>query len=353
MEAKENDETRHVVICGGGVIGVSIAYFLSVHHGVSVTIIERHEIAGCASGKAGGFLASDWSEGTTINELVKASYQLHMEFGKKHGHEYGFRTLMTSQVLIGKAENPKRKSRSCPEWISKEKVAQASNIGNIDTTAQVHPRLFTNFLLKKAKESGARVIFGDIEGISGEDGKFEILYRGSDSSRSTLVGSQVVIAMGPWSPTARKWMEGLQLPPITGTRAHSIVMRPNTEIEPTAVFVEYESDSVEISPEVYPRPDGKEMYCQEDSRLRDVAGTVYMCGATDKKPLPEHPKDVEVSKESGDTLVKAFKGFSPLLEGSSIDTVQACYLPYSRDHEMPLVSAFFTLLLQGIAFGEF
>jgi glycine/D-amino acid oxidase-like deaminating enzyme len=47
-----------VIICGGGVIGAAIAYFLS-KRGAEPVVIERHEVAGAASGKSGGFLALD------------------------------------------------------------------------------------------------------------------------------------------------------------------------------------------------------------------------------------------------------------------------------------------------------
>ena len=40
---------EQVVICGGGVIGAAVAYFLSLR-GVAATIIERAEIACAASG---------------------------------------------------------------------------------------------------------------------------------------------------------------------------------------------------------------------------------------------------------------------------------------------------------------
>ena len=45
-----------VVICGGGVIGASVAYFLS-RRGVDVIVVERRGVACAASGKAGAFLA--------------------------------------------------------------------------------------------------------------------------------------------------------------------------------------------------------------------------------------------------------------------------------------------------------
>jgi glycine/D-amino acid oxidase-like deaminating enzyme len=51
-----------VLICGGGVIGASIAYFLT-RRGVETTVIERTGLACAASGKSGGFLALDWCDG--------------------------------------------------------------------------------------------------------------------------------------------------------------------------------------------------------------------------------------------------------------------------------------------------
>jgi glycine/D-amino acid oxidase-like deaminating enzyme len=48
--------TMRVCILGGGVVGASIAYYLSLR-GVSCVIVEKTSIASAASGKSGGFLA--------------------------------------------------------------------------------------------------------------------------------------------------------------------------------------------------------------------------------------------------------------------------------------------------------
>src|ERR1700724_1202375 len=47
---------KRIVICGGGAIGAAIAYFSS-RRGARPIVIERHEVAGVASGKSGAFLA--------------------------------------------------------------------------------------------------------------------------------------------------------------------------------------------------------------------------------------------------------------------------------------------------------
>ncbi|MFZ1183451.1 MAG: FAD-dependent oxidoreductase, partial [Pseudolabrys sp.] len=46
--------SKRIVICGGGAIGAAIAYFTS-RRGARPILIERHEVAGAASGKSGGF----------------------------------------------------------------------------------------------------------------------------------------------------------------------------------------------------------------------------------------------------------------------------------------------------------
>ena len=66
-EKTSNEKRLNIVICGGGIIGCCTAYYLSQKQNIaSITIIERYKIAGCASGKAGGFLAYDWCDGGAV-----------------------------------------------------------------------------------------------------------------------------------------------------------------------------------------------------------------------------------------------------------------------------------------------
>jgi glycine/D-amino acid oxidase-like deaminating enzyme len=62
-----------IVICGGGAIGAAIAYFTS-RRGARATVIERHAVAGAASGKSGGFLALDWCRGSSLDRLARRSF---------------------------------------------------------------------------------------------------------------------------------------------------------------------------------------------------------------------------------------------------------------------------------------
>ena len=65
-----------VIICGGGVIGTSTAYFLSQRN-VEAVVVERTGVANGASGKSGGFLALDWCDGSPLAPLARRSFTLH------------------------------------------------------------------------------------------------------------------------------------------------------------------------------------------------------------------------------------------------------------------------------------
>src|SRR4030095_3764304 len=85
---------KRIVICGGGAIGVSIAYFLS-RRGAEPIVIERHQVAGSASGKSGGFLALDWCRGSPLDRLARRSFILHAELAETLGNPWGYRRLTT------------------------------------------------------------------------------------------------------------------------------------------------------------------------------------------------------------------------------------------------------------------
>ena len=85
---------KRTVICGGGAIGAAIAYFIS-RRGARPIVIERHEIAGAASGKSGGFLALDWCRGSPLDRLAWRSFELHAQLSSELGDPWGYRRLTT------------------------------------------------------------------------------------------------------------------------------------------------------------------------------------------------------------------------------------------------------------------
>lgn len=90
--------TRRVIICGGGIIGTAISYYLA-KKGVRSTVVDRCGLAAAASGRAGGFLALDWNDATRLGPLARLSYQLHAGLEEELGMPLGYRHA-TAQCTI-------------------------------------------------------------------------------------------------------------------------------------------------------------------------------------------------------------------------------------------------------------
>ena len=304
-----------VLICGGGAIGASIAYFLS-RQGVEAVVVERTGIACAASGKSGGFLALDWCDGSPLGPLARRSFELHATLAAAFEGRWGYRRLHALSVAAS-ARRPLGGSgkNGLPDWVAPDALLQ-QRLGSPATTAQVEPGAFTRGMMDAAIERGARV----------QSGRVADLARSPDGRRVTGVvldgevveGDAVVIAMGPWSVLAGAW---LPMPMIYGLKGHSLLFRSRRPISPHALFVEYEAaDGAVDSPEVFPRPDG----------------TVYVCGLSSEAPLPADPAAVGPDPGAYDRLRAMTGRFAPALADAEIVAAQACYRPVARDG-LPLI----------------
>src|SRR5438552_3972171 len=129
---------RHVLVCGAGVVGAAVAYFLA-RHGVAVTVVERSGVACAASGKSGGFLALDWCDGSPLGPLARASFALHAELAQKLGADYGYRRMETFMLAAHERGHVAGGHRvPAPPWVDGAGVVTAA-LGSTQTTAQVDP----------------------------------------------------------------------------------------------------------------------------------------------------------------------------------------------------------------------
>ncbi len=298
-----------VLICGGGVIGAAIAYFLS-RRAAEAVVIERTGVACAASGKSGGFLALDWCDGTPLGPLARRSFALHGELAASVGRQWGYRRLETLSVALSTRRRlAAGASAGLPDWLAPEARLQ-QRLGSSATTAQVDPAEFTRGLLGAAIDLGARLHVGAVTGFArAADGRVTgVLVDGE-----TLPGDAAVIAMGPWSGLASAW---LPLPAIHGLKGHSLVFQNPRPISPHALFVEYEAEDGTVhAPEVFPRPDG----------------TTYVCGLSSTAPVPLDPAAVEPDPGALERLRAMTVRFAPSFAGAEIVAAQACYRPVVGD----------------------
>jgi glycine/D-amino acid oxidase-like deaminating enzyme len=300
-----------VLICGGGVIGASIAYFLSCR-GVATTVIERTGLACAASGKAGGFLALEWCDGTPLETLARRSFVLHARLAAEIGGDWGYRRLTTYGGSAGLGQRGKSHGI---DWVSKI-VAVNQRLGSTATTAQVHPERFTAAMMQAAQAQGAEFRLGQVTGVMRRSGGAAVA--GVEMDGQVVEGDAVVIALGPWSILAAEW---LPLPAVFGLKGHSLVFETGTKVPPEALFLECrEANGAVQTPELFPRADG----------------TTYVCAISSESPLPIDPARVTPDPGAIDRLQAMCSELSPALAAARIVARQACYRPITRDG-LPLI----------------
>jgi glycine/D-amino acid oxidase-like deaminating enzyme len=299
-----------VLICGGGVIGASIAYFLS-RRGAEAVVVERAGLACAASGRSGGFLALDWCDGTPLGPLARRSFALHAALAEElGGAAWGYRRLATYGGLAGARAGagggPGRLG-----WLA-EGVRADQRLGTIETTAQVDPRRFTEAMMRAAEARGATLCAGRATGLVRRGGAV----RGVEVDGAAVEGDAVVIAMGPWSMLAAAW---LPLPGVFGLKGHSLVF--DAALPAESLFLEYrEAGGGLEAPEVFPRPDG----------------TTYVCAISSDSPLPADPAEVAPDPGAIARLEAICAALAPALAAAKIRARQACYRPVTSDG-LPLV----------------
>ncbi|KAK1149838.1 hypothetical protein N8T08_003391 [Aspergillus melleus] len=343
------DERRDIVIVGGGIIGCCSAYYLTRHPSFdpsrhSVTLIEASEIAGGASGKAGGLLAQ-WAYPSNI---VPLSYKLHAELAKEHGGKdrWGYREVKCGQLIArGRTLSDKKEAtggeagssvslqkRSADalaklkkarvpqdlDWIEPDLLRGYESMSDPGETAQVHPYLFTTSIAKLAEEKGAKITLGSVTGIGySGDAVESVSYTDKETGEArTIPATDIVVAAGPWTRSV------MPNAPISATRAHSVVIRPTRPVSGYTLFTNIEipanfdpskpSRPTVAQPEIYARPDE----------------TVYACGEGDHVvPLPATTADVEVDEARCQDIINQVGSVSDELRDGQICARQACYLP--------------------------
>ena len=328
----------HVVICGGGIIGASLAYHLT-KKGVKPIVIERTEVAAAASGKAGGFLAKKWGDGTPTQTLHRQSFQMHQQLASDLGIE-SYRQIATLGVSYSKGS-------SHAAWLDGPTTHASSKL--LDTeTAQVTPHEYTTKVMQAAINQGARLVIGSViavETSNATDGKprrsvSNVRVRvdadgGEGHKEVSIAVKQVAVCMGPWSVLAEDWFtkDSLRVP-IEGIKSTSVVFH-DEEIEaktrqtPFALFCA-EDPGTGTNLEVYPRNDGSVYVC-------GIGGSDYVSGARLRAGgdcehqglIKANPLRVKAAMESLASIVSMTKGKEPSVQ-------QACMRPCAPD-AMPIM----------------
>jgi sarcosine oxidase, subunit beta len=218
-------DRAEVVIVGAGIMGLSIAYHLAKHHGLTdVTVVDRSYLCGGASGRNGGGVRAQFSSEENIR-LMQESIRICRDFAREMkinvwfrqgGYlflvrsEEGRRTLEKSvgvQNACGLSTrmlSPKEAQRVVPE-MSVEGVVAASYNGE---DGVVFPWPFVWGYAQVAEKLGVDISpFTDVVGFDTEGKRITAVV----TSKGKIRTRRVVNAAGAWSPEVARLL-GVELP---------------------------------------------------------------------------------------------------------------------------------------------
>lgn len=302
-----------IVVCGAGVIGASVAYHLT-RRGARPLVVDRARPGAAASGKGSGFLAADWNADNPLDAISRASFALHRELAEELGADrIGYRpvdVLMTAAADEGDLAPYRRLPN--PAWLDGNVVAHRV-IGDRETTAQLNPLAFTRALVDAAVADGAELVTGVVDGlILGADGAVG----GVSIDGVRRPADVVVLALGPWTPQAQRW---LALPQVFGTRMAGIILA--ADVPAQAVFSEFVGrDRQRTTFRIYPR----------------AGGAVYVTGRPEHGALPDDPDEIVPSEAACEELHRIAGVHSRALRDAEVVARSACYRPLTVDG-IPLI----------------
>ena len=289
------------------------------------------------------------------SNIVPLSYRLHAALAREHGGDerWGYRRIHCGQLAAkgrlldrsngencvkdnGNSVSLQKRSKQAIatlraagipkdlDWFAAESVKGYDEMGDPDTTAQVHPYQFTMSMAQLAEEKGLKVILGSVTDIVRSDGIVEsVTYKDRNTTEThQLPATDVIISAGPWT-------KSIYPPaPISALRAHSVTIRPSRPVSAYALFTEISlpadfgrtgkstrskrSHGKHVTPEIYARPNNE----------------VYACGEGDTLvPLPNTTADVVTDEARCQDIIDYVSSISDEMRNGEVTARQACYLP--------------------------
>ncbi|KAK5107796.1 hypothetical protein LTR62_000664 [Meristemomyces frigidus] len=321
-----SDETRSTVILGAGIIGLSTAYYLCLDGNTkpdTIHLVEAaDELFASASGRAAGFLASDWF-GPATASLGALSFRLHKELADKHDgkEKWGYSRSTGTSLAAGnlppdaprgddwlrtggsqgsRAEVAGRHDFAGdavgPAWLTRRRGDRVEIISEDATVAQVDPARLCRWLLQECVRMGVRLhqparavrVSRDAEGMMSG-----LRLRHGSGADLRLPCTRMLIAAGAWSGRvfAELFPESSIELPISRLAGHSIVVKSprwSAKHEDQGCHAVFTTQESGFSPEVFSR----------------IGGEIYVAGLNDPNlELPETATEAKVNPKCVEELI--------------------------------------------------
>src|SRR5712691_6313536 len=220
-------DNRQVVIVGGGVAGCATAYYLG-QAGIKTTIVEREGVGSQASGYSAGGLNPLEGILAPLARFALASYRLHLELWPElerlAGRGCDSRLITMTYVALSESEYPLYREYKAAfdgtegfsaRWLESAELRQLEPrlteraVGGVALTGNgvLDSYSYTTLLAEAARKLGTSVRTGNVQGLQQRGNQVT----GVVLDNGVLPADQVVIAMGPWTGEAERWL-GCPLP---------------------------------------------------------------------------------------------------------------------------------------------
>lgn len=241
-----------VVVVGGGVIGASIAYFLTTETDREVTVVEKDSIGSGSTGDSSAIIRQHYGEKEIYSRMAWWSHQFYRQFEEVVGEpiayeesrrvtfaeaetdtaeyaESGRRILEDLDIPVSRYEDDL--SEEFPMFALDEFDFAVSD----DAAAYSDGTDVAAGFARAVQQRGGIVVTGvAVEGFDVDDGELV----GVDTEDGVVECEDVVIAAGPWTPRLTERL-GVEVP-VTPSREQVVILDPSEEYE------------AEYSPEVVP-----------------------------------------------------------------------------------------------------
>ena len=313
--------TSDVVVVGGGVVGLAVAYYLS-REKVRVALVERGAIGQEASWAAAGYLSFQGSSnqpGPRL-ELTRASARMYeswiREIGELTSADTGFWRSGLLEVCLNEAEVTEARARAAwqraagyaAEWLDASAVRQRQpdlserlpvhGALHFPEVAQVRPPRLLKALTAASLRRGVQILEHSAATAIARDGD---RVAGVELAGGDHIAAPVVVnAAGCWASQLAPEMAAMPVRPIKGTIVLlEVLAQPSRELV------------ISSAGSLYPRADNK-----------------LLLGAT----VEDVGYDKRVKVESLHALVEQGIALVPKLRDANVVTAWAGLRPFSHDN---------------------
>ena len=308
------------VVVGGGIVGVSTAYFLA-EAGLDAVVVERDSVGVHASGFAYGGLTGLVAPGP-IQPLAREGWRIHRELAESLPEQTGANTefryrpslalaLTEEDAEAAQGEMAWRTTEEGYEvrWVEPGDVASieprvaAETFGGVYTegVADLNPYRFMLALAKAAELKGASVVTGRANGLARKGDRVT----GVTLDGGEIAAGRVVLAMGPWAAAAAAWV-GSPVPirPLKGQ-----ILRLRAPGPPLTTSIGWDGNYAVTKPD----------------------GLVWTGTTEEEVGFDEQP-----SAGAREHITRAFTGVLPFLGEAELARQTACLRPITPDR-LPLL----------------